>query len=248
MGARQIAKSRGTRSVYEHEFDKFADEYRAMHSQNISASGEGPEFFAEYKIRDLAHLIGETHPQPLRVLDFGAGIGASVPWFRKYLPDAELICLDVSRKSLKLGESRYPGQARFVHFDGHEIPFADRSFEVAFAACVFHHIPHGEQPGLLAELHRVLVPGGRLVVFEHNPLNPLTVRAVNTCPFDDNAVLLRCSALTKLFADAGLVALTHRYRIFFPAFARAVRPLETYLGWLPLGAQYYVSGMRRAVA
>jgi SAM-dependent methyltransferase len=232
--------------MQEHEFDKFADEYRTMHRQNISASGEGPEFFAEYKVRDLAGLIGKPHPLPLRILDFGAGIGTSVPWFRIYLPDAELTCLDVSRKSLGLGESRYPEQARFVHFDGHAIPFPDRSFEVAFAACVFHHIPCAEQPGLLAELHRVLAPGGCLVVFEHNPFNPLTVRAVNTCPFDENAVLLRCSALTKLLAGAGFVARTHRYRIFFPAFARALRPLEAYLGWLPLGAQYYVSGIRRA--
>ena len=41
------------------------------------------------------------------------------------------------------------------------------------------------------ELKRVLRAGGACVIFEHNPLNPLTVQAVNTCPFDENAVLIK---------------------------------------------------------
>ena len=32
------------------EFDKFAEEYLKLHSQNIRLTGEEPEFFAEYKI------------------------------------------------------------------------------------------------------------------------------------------------------------------------------------------------------
>ncbi len=36
------------------EFDKFADEYRSLHAANIAVSGEGPDYFAEYKIKDLA--------------------------------------------------------------------------------------------------------------------------------------------------------------------------------------------------
>ena len=38
----------------EKEFDKFADEYYNIHSRNIAASGESPDFFAEYKIKDVA--------------------------------------------------------------------------------------------------------------------------------------------------------------------------------------------------
>ena len=36
------------------DFDKFADEYHQVHSRNIVISGETPEFFAEYKIKDIA--------------------------------------------------------------------------------------------------------------------------------------------------------------------------------------------------
>ena len=50
---RQTTK-RGCYELDEAEFDKFADEYRAIHAHNIRLSGEAPEFFAEYKVRDLA--------------------------------------------------------------------------------------------------------------------------------------------------------------------------------------------------
>jgi hypothetical protein len=35
------------------EFDQFADEYYRTHAANISASGETPDYFAEYKIKDI---------------------------------------------------------------------------------------------------------------------------------------------------------------------------------------------------
>jgi len=39
------------------EFDKFAEEYRSLHQANIAASGEAPEYFAEYKMKDLRRLV-----------------------------------------------------------------------------------------------------------------------------------------------------------------------------------------------
>ena len=53
------------------EFDKFADEYRALHARNIRISGEGPEFFAEYKVRDVARHLGAARSTVARILDFG---------------------------------------------------------------------------------------------------------------------------------------------------------------------------------
>lgn len=234
--------------MQETEFDKFADEYRQLHAKNIAVSGEAPEFFAEYKARDLADYLGDVPEGHLRILDFGAGVGTSVPWLVKYLPMAQLTCVDVSRKSLDIGRRLHGERARFIHFDGRTLPFQDGSFEVAFAACVFHHIDPREHIRLLREIHRVLAPGGRLAVFEHNPLNPLTLHAVRTCPFDGNAVLIRCRDLLCAFEQAGFARCIRRYRIFFPGFARALRPLERYLAWLPLGAQYFVAGRKHASA
>jgi len=227
------------------EFDKFAEEYQAIHKENIKASGESPEFFAEYKIKDTAALAKKYFiTQRPAILDFGAGVGNSIPHFRKYFKDARLTCLDVSEKSLELARERFPSQAIYKRFDGNTLPFESATFDIVFTACVFHHIPAKEHVRLLKQLFTVLRPGGIIVVFEHNPYNPLTVRAVNDCAFDENAVLISPRYLRKSMYEAGMLTLKHRYRIFFPRFLRIFRPIEIFLGWLPLGAQYYVTSRK----
>jgi SAM-dependent methyltransferase len=222
------------------EFDKFADEYRDLHAANIKLSGEDPEYFAEYKIADIAAELERARAVARTALDFGAGVGYSVPFFARHLPTARVTCLDVSRKSLDLGAARHGAAAEFRHFDGRRIPYADGTFDVALASCVFHHIPHDEHVALLGEIGRVLAPGGRLFVFEHNPLNPLTRYAVNTCVFDEHAKLVLARTMRARVRAAGFAAADVRYRIFFPHGLRRLRPLEAKLTWLPLGAQYYV--------
>jgi SAM-dependent methyltransferase len=229
--------------VEEAEFDKFAAEYRTLHAESIKASGESPEYFAEYKIVDVAAELARARGgvvERAAVLDFGAGVGYSVPFFDRHMPRARVTCLDVSQKSLDIGAARHAGAADFRHFDGKRIPYADGTFDVALASCVFHHIPHAEHVELLAEIRRVLAPNGLLLVFEHNPLNPLTRHAVNTCIFDEHAVLVRAPVMRGRALAAGFAAADVRYRIFFPHWARGLRPIEKWLTWLPLGAQYYV--------
>lgn len=223
------------------EFDKFADEYRDLHARNIHASGEAPEFFAEYKVKDAAALTARAGlKHPLRILDFGAGVGNSVPHFARWLPRASLTCVDVSARSLKVAEERFSGMAEYRTFDGITLPFAGETFDLVFTACVFHHIPPDEHESLFLEIFRVLRPSGLFLIFEHNPRNPLTVRAVNTCPFDANAVLIDAEVLRERVSHAGFDTVRCAYRIFFPRALRALRIIEPMLSWLPLGAQYYV--------
>lgn len=227
------------------EFDKFADEYRALHSRNIRASGESPEFFAEYKVQDVARLVERAGlAMPLRVLDFGAGVGNSVPYFVKYLPGAKLTCVDVSARSLEIAERRFPSMADYQLFDGAVLPFPDASFDMVFTACVFHHIPPVEHDYLFREIHRVLRCAGMFVIFEHNPRNPITVRAVNTCPLDANAVLIDANVIRARMGATGFDSVQCAYRIFFPRGLRALRFVEPMMAWLPLGAQYYVAGRK----
>ena len=59
------------------EFDRHAGHYRQVHERNIAVSGELPEYFAEYKMRDFAHRIsGAGLAEKGRFLDFGSGIGS----------------------------------------------------------------------------------------------------------------------------------------------------------------------------
>lgn len=231
----------------EAEFDKFAKEYRELHQGVIGASGESVEFFAEYKVIDTVERIKEYGlPQNLSILDFGSGIGGSVPYFLKHLPQCQLTCLDVSRKSLDIGTGRFKGKARFVHFDGQRIPLDDNSFHAVFTACVFHHIPHESHEKLVKEIRRILQPGGIFIAFEHNPYNFLTVRAVDACPFDENAVLIHGRNFRSLLQKTGFVGGVLRYRIFFPGSLKVLRPMERFMTWIPLGAQYYVSAQKSA--
>lgn len=224
------------------EFDKFAEEYKSLHRENIASSGENPEYFAEYKIKDLKRIVQSTSSlsDTGLFLDFGAGVGSSVPFFRKYFPEAHLTGTDVSENSLKIAASNYGNAAEYVTFDGNYLPFADNSFDAAYASCVFHHIPHTEHIHLLRELRRVLKPKGVVMIYEHNPNNPLTVRAVNSCPFDENAVLINARTMRASLESAGFFFPSISYRVFFPKFLSRIRWIENWIKWLPLGAQYYV--------
>lgn len=231
----------------EAEFDKFADEYYASHAAGLSFSGESPEYFSEYKIKDIASELKSSlraTEQPLKVLDFGSGIGNSVPYVRQHIFNSRLTCLDLSERSLEVAEKRFPGWADYVHFDGSNIPFPPDHFDVAYAMCVFHHIDHQEHVPLLRKLHRAIRPGGSLFIFEHNPLNPLTVRVVNTCAFDENAQLIRGAEMKRRVLRAGFARANTKYRVFFPNFLRGMRPLEGALAWLPLGGQYFVRAVK----
>ena len=227
------------------EFDLLADEYHDQHKANVAITGEGPEYFAEYKIADLAALVREQGLAARQILDFGSGIGNSVPFFRKHFPQSELHCGDVSARSIEIAQTRFPGKENYALISS-SIPLPSESQDIVFSACVFHHIPHEEHQHWLAELLRVTRPGGLLAIFEHNPLNPLTVRAVNTCPLDVNARLIRGATMRQRAVAGGWKSASVDYKLFFPSVLRSLRPLERHLGWLGLGAQYRMAARRPA--
>ena len=226
------------------EFDRFADAYYEQHRDNVAVTGEGPEYFAEYKIRQLRRIVEGQAIKVSRIWDFGSGIGNSIPFFRRYFPDAALTSSDVSERSLALSRQRYPQSGDYVQIENDRIPSEADAVDVVFSACVFHHIPHGEHLMWLEELYRITRPGGLIAVFEHNPLNPLTVRAVNTCPFDVNAKLILARTLTRRLAAAGWASCRAEYNLFFPRRLAWLRPCEERLGWLPIGAQYVATARK----
>jgi SAM-dependent methyltransferase len=227
------------------EFDLLADEYSMLHRENVAITGETPEYFSEYKIVDLAELLNRLRLPATKILDFGSGIGNSLPYFHKYFPGSEITCADVSARSIEIAQTRFPGQEGYVLID-EGIPLPTASQDVIFSACVFHHIPHKEHLHWLAELGRITKPGGILAIYEHNPLNPLTVRAVNTCPLDVNALLIRGGTLCERALRSGWEDPRVDYKLFFPAILAALRPMERYLEWLPLGAQYRMMARKPA--
>ena len=224
----------------ESEFDQFADEYRRLHTANIKASGMEPDFFAEYKVRDVALRIDRLNLRSDTILDFGSGVGNSVPHFRRMMPHSILFCADVSKKSLDFAENRFPNQANFHHIQNGSLASISQRFDIIFSACVLHHIKHEELVYWLKELRLLANPGATLALFEHNPWNPLTIQAVNTCEFDINARLLSAPQLKAMVRDAGWHDISSEFRIFFPGSLARLRPIERLLTWLPVGAQYVI--------
>ena len=222
------------------EFDKFAEEYLATHKANLALTGEEPDYFARYKIVEVARRLRALAIAPERVLDFGCGIGNSAPHLREAFPAAQITAVDVSEKSLAVARSRFPGAADFVAYAPGDAPPAPAAgYDLIFSACVFHHIEAEEHEAILRQLRERLAPGGVMAIFEHNPVNPVSRYIVATCPFDENAVLIPAAEFARRQRQAGFARVSVTYTGFFPGALRALRPLEPLMAKIPFGAQYY---------
>jgi SAM-dependent methyltransferase len=227
------------------DFERYKSSYVAEVEQSIGFAGRDHDFFVRVKAdqlvascrRQLGALAERT------VLDVGCGVGLMSRYVAEHF--GALSGIDVAPGVVSGAAERCPAGS-FQLYDGQAIPFADACFDVVFTVCVMHHVPPAQWQPLTAEMARVLKPGGLLYIFEHNPYNPLTRRAVNHCPFDADAVLLTRKRSTELVRGAGLSLAEARYILFFPWEGAALRGIEAGLRWLPMGAQYFVSGRRAA--
>ena len=227
-------------------FDEIQDRYTQMVNEAVSFSGLNVDFFTKVKANYLLWLarraLGKT--KNLTVLDIGCGVGNFHPLLRPHV--RKLDGVDVSADSLKTAAAANP-EVRYQVYDGTTLPYEDGQFDLVFAICVMHHVPPENWAGFAGQMLRVLRPGGMGVVFEHNPLNPLTMRTVNNCPFDEDAVLLKRSQLTGLFREAGFDAITSRFILSVPPAGKMLFGLDRAFSLLPFGAQYYVSGRKPGV-
>jgi SAM-dependent methyltransferase len=222
------------------EFDKFAEEYLATHKTNLAVTGEEPDYFARYKIVEIARRLRGMSLTPQTVLDFGCGIGNSAPHLRQAFPQAAITGVDVSEKSLSVARARFPDDCEFQAYDpGSAPPGPSQGYDLIFSACVFHHIDAAEHVSIFSRLRERLAPGGVLAIFEHNPVNPVSRYIVATCPFDENAVLIPAGEFASRQRAAGFSRVDVTYTGFFPGALRSLRPLEPLMAKLPLGAQYY---------
>jgi SAM-dependent methyltransferase len=217
------------------EFDRFARDYARLHAASIAAAGEEPAYYAEYKLRRIQRLVGERFAEP--VLDYGCGVGTLLALLAGRFPHVE--GFDPSGESLALARARAPGCR--LHDDAEALP--PGTFGLVVLACVLHHVPPAARPAVLARVRRLLRPGGRVIVFEHNPMNPLTRRAVALCPFDQGVELLWPRETRRRLRGAGFEGVRCEHIVFFPRPLARLRVLEPSLRRVPLGAQYEVVGV-----
>jgi len=222
------------------QFDQFAGDYKQVLDQSIAASGEYSSYFAEYKALYLARNLGAGFAG--KILDFGCGVGLLSHFLKQHLPLSRIDGFDVSRESIARIDPALSGQGVFT---AEETQLA-RDYDLIVVANVMHHVAPGQRAQTVTELANRLNAGGRLAVIEHNPANPVTRRTVERCPFDKDAVLLAPEETESLIRNANLHLSRRDYIVFMPRMLSRLRPLEPWLSWLPLGAQYAVLGEKHA--
>ena len=220
------------------DFDQYAGTYDRLLDQSLALSGETSQYFAEYKARYIAAAMAPSRSQ--KILDFGCGVGLLSAALKTARPDVTLHGYDVSSESLAKIDSALLQSGRFTA----ELTCLDSDYDAIVMASVLHHVPINQRTDIMVELANRLAGDGKLIVFEHNPLNPVTRWVVRQCPFDHDAILLMPGEVITRLRDAGLRDNKCDYIVFFPKFFSSCRPLERFLGWCPLGAQYVITAAK----
>jgi phosphatidylethanolamine/phosphatidyl-N-methylethanolamine N-methyltransferase len=102
-----------------------------------------------------------------RVLEAGVGTGLALPL---YAPDKRVVGIDLSRDMLKFARQRVIADRlatveAVLEMDAEATSFADAEFDMAVAMFVASVVPHPRR--LMAELRRVVRPGGHILLVNH---------------------------------------------------------------------------------
>jgi ubiquinone/menaquinone biosynthesis C-methylase UbiE len=160
-------------------------------------------------------LLEALGPSDRRILDVGCGTGVFAATVLKQFPDTHVWGMDLSDGMLRNCQTRCQeagGRLHLVQGDSARLPFGDDSFDVVTCTHSFHHYPCQER--VVAEMHRVLRPGGRLLIIDGD-----RDRWWGRLLFDVLVVLvegpvrhLTSGAFRGLYHDAGFANVSQRRR------------------------------------
>jgi ubiquinone/menaquinone biosynthesis C-methylase UbiE len=95
------------------------------------------------------------------VLDVACGVGYGSDWLSNNIGSGRLIGIDLSKQSLGFAQRHYHSPCTdFVLGNGLSLPIATQSLDVVVSFETIEHIPASQQANFVAEVHRVLKPGG----------------------------------------------------------------------------------------
>jgi SAM-dependent methyltransferase len=140
-----------------------------------------PAHVVEHYLRKRTAFVRGLRPGG-EVLDVGCGTGVLA---RRLAADGYGVTgVDPSDGMLEVMRARSP-ELRAILASGTELPFEPDSFDIVLSVATFHHIAEpAAVRQTLAEMTRVSRPGGRIVIWDHNPRNPYWSRLMARVPQD----------------------------------------------------------------
>ncbi len=99
-----------------------------------------------------------------RFLDFGCGTGEFAPSF----PHSQYLGVDLSPGYVRYAAAENP-RSPFGVMNGQALALRDQVFDAVLVVGVVHHLADALAQATIAELHRVLRPGGEMLVLEDIP-------------------------------------------------------------------------------
>lgn len=157
-----------------------------------------------------------------RAIDVGCGAGALALALAARV--REVVGVDRVPELLEQARARAVANTRFVEADALALPFDDGEFDLGGTLRTLHHVPRPER--LLAELARVVRPGGRVVVIDQiapaDPLQAIAVDRFERARDPGHCRLLPETDLRQLFEANGLALIRERRDV-------ERRPLGDYL-------------------
>jgi ubiquinone/menaquinone biosynthesis C-methylase UbiE len=156
---------------YRRNFHWQTDGYFSRHSARIYDIGVELLFLgtADVMRRQLIPPISRFVTgagEPVRLLDVACGTGRLLKQIAVAHPQIRLTGLDLSPYYVQQARSLLAdhADASFVVDNGEELPFRDRCFDIATSVYLFHELPRDARRRVLSEMHRVLEPGGLIVI------------------------------------------------------------------------------------
>jgi ubiquinone/menaquinone biosynthesis C-methylase UbiE len=161
-------------------------------------------------VRRIRALGGD---RPVRILDVGCGTGVFAARLRDACPEARIWGIDLVAGMLAKGARRWRAHAAAVQpvqADSERLPFPAGAFDVVTCANSFHHYPH--QDRAVAEMHRVLRPGGRLLLIDgyRDALWGWFIYDVCVARVEGDVHHASAERLRRLFTQAGLEAIAQK--------------------------------------